>query len=524
MNLSKKILSGVIAVSLVASLFTACGGTTATENSNSGSTTSNADTNSSASENDDNSSAENSGTSADNESNGDSGSATVEDAPSNGTVLKWLSFYDLNTTAKDIVEQFNDAGYTVEYIATQSGSVYFEKQAQLVASDDSPDMVGYEWMSFPHGISKNLYMPIGQYFDFESPTWSGVKSMAESFNYGGKYYYIPFQTTPGVVLIYDATALENEGITEDPFELYQEGEWTWSKWKDLMAQWCNLGDDYYGVMPTGFLAMPFIVSTGMPLIDVDGTNKQIINNMKEPNVQRCQDFLQQLAKENMVYSTYEDPSTCLKSGKLMFAEFGLDWGYSSAAKGAPDSEIKFVPIPRDENADAYYMNTTTFGYLVPAGAKNVKAALKFMEISRLNEIDPENLENAKDEATAENLYYPKCPECGVSTADKTLAQCPECNADRRLNKNHVPMSEELYDLAQELKNPESEVFTFIFDDCFGFSQELTDMFSTGDAEGQNSILGGPFKNGESYTNIRDSYYGTVEAVLQPYRDLLSAIQ
>ncbi len=520
MKISKKILSSVLAVSMIASLFSACDGNTASTDSSSNTTSSTAE--SSTTDSKDEASTDNGNTSTDDST--ENGSATIEEAPSNGSVLKWLSYYDLNTNDKVIVEQFNDAGYTVEYIATQSGAIYFEKQAQLVASDDSPDMVGYEWMSFPHGISKNLYMPIGQYIDLDSPTWSCIKDVVETFNYGGKHYYVPYRITSGVVLLYNATALENEGISEDPFELYQEGEWTWSKWKDLMAEWCNLGEDYYGIMPTGFVAMPFIVSTGTPLIDVDGTNKQIINNMKEPNIQRCQDFLQQLAKEGMVYDTYEDPSTCLLSGKLMFAEFGLDWGYSSAAKGAPDQDIKFVPIPRDENADAYYMNTNTFGYLVPAGAKNVKAALKYMEICRLNEIDPENLEYAKDEATADALYYPKCPECGVSTADKTLDKCPECNADRRPNKNHVPMSEELYDLSQELKNPESEQFTFIFDDCFGFSQELTDMLQVGDAEGQGCILGGPFKAGESYTNLRDSYFGTVEAVLQPYRDLLAAME
>ncbi len=521
MKLSKKILSAVLAISLTASLFTACNDNTTSTGSTADSG-SNSTTSSVADSTDSSTSADDSGDTSTN-----NGGTTIEDAPSNGKNLKWLGYYDLNVDDKAIVEEFGDAGYTVEHIATQSGAIYFEKLAQLVASDDSPDMVRYEWMSFPHGISKNLYMPIGQYIDFDSPTWSGIKDVVETFNYGGKYYYVPYRINAGVVLIYSATALENEGISEDPFELYQEGEWTWSKWKELMVEWCNIGDDYYGIMPTGFVAMPFIVSTGMPLIDVDGANKQIINNMKEPNVQRCQDFLQQLAKEGMVQATYEDPSTCLVSGtngKIMFAEFGLDWGYTTAAQGAPDHDIRFVPIPRDEQADAYYMNTDTFGYIVPAGAKNVKAALKYMEICRLNEIDPENKENAMEEATAEALYYPKCPECGVSTPDKTLAQCPECNADRRPNKKHVPMSEELYELSQELKNPESEQFTFIFDDCFGFSQELTDMLQVGDAEGQGCILGGPFKTGESYTNLRDSYFGTVEATLQPYRDLLAAME
>lgn len=504
MKLSKKILCGVLCASMAASMLTACNnGTSADSSSGTG--------NSADSSNSGTSTSENSGTG---ENSGSSGN--VIEAPTNGSVMKWLGYYDLNVDDKEMVDKFADEGYTVEYISTTS-SEYFEKLAQLISSGDSPDLVRYEWMSFPHGVSKNLYAPLDDYIDFDSATWSGMKETIDNFNYSGKHYYIPYRMNAGVVLLYNATALENEGISEDPFELYQKGEWTWQAWKNIMVEWCNLGDDYYGVMPTGFVAMPFIVSTGTPLIDVDGENKQIINNMKDANVQRCQEFLQELAKEGLVNAEYKNPNECFLDGYTLFAEFGLDWGYSTSQAAMKDSEIKFVPIPRDEKADKYYMNSDTFGYLVPAGAQNVKAAIKYMEICRLNEIDPERIATAKSEAIAEALYYPKCPECGVSTADKTIKDCPNCGAERRQNNTHAAMSEELYDLSMELKNPTSEQFTFLFDDCFGFSNDLTKMLQEGNSEGEGCILGGPFKAGESYTNLRDSYFGTVEAYLEPYR-------
>lgn len=282
----------------------------------------------------------------------------------------------------------------------------------------------------------------------------------------------------------------------------------------------NIGDDYYGVMPTGFVAMPFIVSTGTTLIDVDGPNKQIINNMKNADVQRCQDFLADLANQGMVNSEYSNPDTCLTDTKTLFAEFGLDWGWTTAQAAAKDQDIRFVPIPRDDKADKYYTNTDTFGYLVPAGAKNIKAALKYMEICRLNEIDPELIAKSKAEMTAEHLYYPKCPECGVSTADKTIEKCPSCGAARRERKKHSAMSEDLYQIYSDLKDTTSDKFTFLFDDCFGFSTDLTNMLQQGDSEGKGCVLGGPFKLGESYTNLRDTYYGTVESFLEPYRALM----
>ena len=407
----------------------------------------------------------------------------------------------------------------VETISTSS-TEYFTKLAQLVASSDSPDMVRYEWQSYPHGVANNLYTSLDDYVDFDSDTWSGMKNMIENFNYGGKHYYLPYRVNPGVVLIYNQTALDDEGIKTDPLELYKEGKWTWTAWKDIMTEWCNIGDDYYGVMPTGFVAMPFIVSTGTTLIDVDGPNKQIINNMKNADVQRCQDFLADLANQGMVNSEYSNPDTCLTDTKMLFAEFGLDWGWTTAQAAAKDQDIRFVPIPRDDKADKYYTNTDTFGYLVPAGAKNIKAALKYMEICRLNEIDPELIAKSKAEMTAEHLYYPKCPECGVSTADKTIEKCPSCGAARKERKKHSAMSEDLYQIYSDLKDTTSDKFTFLFDDCFGFSTDLTNMLQQGDSEGKGCVLGGPFKLGESYTNLRDTYYGTVESFLEPYRALM----
>lgn len=511
MKLTKKILCGALAATFAASCFTACSNNSGTgSNGTSNPGTSDSDTS-------DKTSTSNGGNTE------NSGSSEIIEAPSNGSVLKWLSYYDLNTNDKEMVDKFNDAGYTVEYTSTTSAE-YFVKLSQLISSDDAPDMVGYEWQSFPHGITKNLYTPMDSYIDFTNDTWVGMKETIDNFNYGGKHYYVPYQMRPGVALLYNATALEDEGISEDPFELYQEGDWTWSKWKEIMTEWCDLGDDYYGVMPTGFVAMPFIVSTGTPLIDVDGASKEIRNNMKDANVQRCQDLLQELAKQGMVYAEYTDPSTVFADGKILFAEFGVDWGFESAQGAMKDAEIRFVPIPRDDKADKYYMNSDTFGYLVPAGAKNIKAAIKYMEICRLNEIDPERIEQAKSEATAEELYYPKCPECKVSSPDKTLKICPNCGAERRLNAKHHAMSEELYALKEELKNPTSEQFTFLFDDCFGFSQDLTKLLQEGDAEGAGCILGGPFKTGESYTSLRDSYFGTVESYIEPYRKALAEMQ
>lgn len=177
MKLSKRILACAITAAMATSMLSACNGSTTTSGSASDAGTSQG--NSSTTEN------SNSGDNSSTDGNGGSNGGNIVEAPSNGDTLKWLGYYDLNTDDKEIVDKFNDAGYKVETISTSS-TEYFTKLAQLVASSDSPDMVRYEWQSYPHGVANNLYTSLDAYVDFDSDTWSGMKDMIENFNYGGK--------------------------------------------------------------------------------------------------------------------------------------------------------------------------------------------------------------------------------------------------------------------------------------------------------------------------------------------------
>ena len=132
MKLSKKVLCCIMAAAMSATAFTACANNTATSGTSSaGGTSSTAGESSTGDQSSaggaDSSTADSTGGSE--ESSGGSSGGTVE-APSNGTVLNWCGYYDINVQDKDIVEKFQDEGYTVEYVATTS-TEYFVKQGQL---------------------------------------------------------------------------------------------------------------------------------------------------------------------------------------------------------------------------------------------------------------------------------------------------------------------------------------------------------------------------------------------------------
>lgn len=190
-----------------------------------------------------------------------------------GTIV-WLGYYDLVTdgSASEQYKIFNSELYggDIEYVSTTSGTAYFEKLATMISSDDSPDIVRYEWQSFPTGMSKNMYEPLDGEIDMTSTLWSDMAETAERFAYKGKHYYYPYRITTNFALNYNRKSLEEYALN-DPYDLYMNNQWTWDTFKQLLIDWCSADDSHIGYAGEG--AMSFIATTGTSLVKVqeDGT-------------------------------------------------------------------------------------------------------------------------------------------------------------------------------------------------------------------------------------------------------------
>lgn len=440
-----------------------------------------------------------------------------ENAPA-GTV-KWLGYYNIADDQSDHAALFaSQYGGEVETELCTSGAGYFESLAIHVSSDLSPDLVRYEWMSFPHGISKNLYTPLNTYLNKDDPMWADVRTSIDRFEYAGKNYYFPQSVGQNFALNYNRTAVEYEAL-DDPMDLYLAGNWNWNTFKQLITQWCNIGEEYIGY--TGVGGMSFTTTTGVKLIDVTNDG-QIINNMKNTDIQRCMEFLEGLKKENLVGTGYVSPEEAFKDGKLLFLGMNPDWAYGAAQKALTTSgienEMAVLPFPRDPNSDKYSIGYDTYGYMIPAGAKNIKGAIDWIICGRNNEIDPVKAAESKENATSTDPdYYPRCSECKYTFTEdeKLISVCPECNTPRK-ERFKVIYTPQQYEILEDMKD--SSKFNLIFDDVYGFGDDFTNLFNGSNENG--TILDGPLFNGDSYTQMRETYYETIEALLQPYREKL----
>lgn len=440
----------------------------------------------------------------------------IDENQETGTI-KILIYYDLVTQDAELVDLFETRyNGSIEQEICSSGAGYFEKLGTLVASDLSPDIVRYEWRSFPHGMSRNMYTPIDSYIDLDSELWSDMKGIADQFVYNGKHYYVPYKITSNFALNYNRLSLQEYGLA-DPMDLYLSGEWNWTAFRDLITQWCDADANHVGY--TGVSAMSFVSTTGTKMIDV--TNNQIINNLKNENVQRAMEFVEDLCRQGLTGDGYVDPGEAFIDGNLLFLGMEPTWAYASASeslfKKSVDYDMAFIPFPRDDLADQYYLAYDSFGYMIPSGSKNIKGAVDWITLNRAEETDPENVAERKTKLTdSSTKYYPKCPECKYSYVEhetEDLTVCPECDTPRRVKFNAY-YSEQQYEVLLDLTTPDRGKFSFIFDNCKGFNEDLSQHF---EGYGEASMMDGPIWNNVSFTQLREEKYNQIEAILDEYR-------
>lgn len=369
----------------------------------------------------------------------------------------------------------------------------------LIAADDSPDIVGYEWKSFPYGMSKNLYEPLDDDIDLGSPLWSGMADIVDSFAYNGKRYYYPYRIATNYALNYNKKALEELSLP-DPYDMYLENNWTWDTFKQLLIDWCNEDPDNIGYAGEG--GMSFIATTGTKLISVndDGT---VSNNINDPNVTRAMEFCSSLYRNGLTYqdefNEWVSPQLwAANSRRLLFLGMNPEWTYTAAAESVQNkqgvdndifdtvSEFAFVPYPRDPASDKYTIAYDTFGYMVAKGAKNKKGALDWINLNRVYETDETVLANKKkDSVSPEKQYF---------TSGKYEGS----------QKWTLVWDEKQYDLWQDMMNPEK--FDLIFDNCWGISDSMNDICDT--------ILFDPIFKGDSWTQLSAEYEPVIDGLIQ----------
>ena len=422
--------------------------------------------------------------------------------------LRYLGFYDITKDQKGteqcLIFQSDLYGGSIDFISTPSGAAYYDKLANLIASDDSPDIVTKDAMLLPGNVSKNLFEPLDGKIDLTAPQWKDMSNVIEQFAWKGVHYYYPHRTTTKYALNYSKKTIEENDLT-DPYELYANGEWTWEAWRNMMIDFCNKDDKHVGFYTTNNTITSFIATTGTTMIDVqpDGT---ITNNLLSADVSRAMTFLEELCRDGLTYDkSYGDwvspqvfSTAC---NNILFTCTEPEWTYIAATENLQNkegvdndifgevSEFSFVPFPRDPMADAYYTEFDTFGYLVPKGAKNIDGAVEFINLNRMYDIDPDiQAKVREDHVNPAKIYFEKGKYAGSE-------------------KWQMTWGEHEYDLWREMCDPAN--FTFIMEDAEGFSVDFTDKIG--------QLLMGVVERSESWAKTSAEFSPIADGVISEFK-------
>ena len=426
----------------------------------------------------------------------------------------------------DIIDVFAERfGGTIVQENVCSSMEYVEKLGTLMASGQAPDIVRYEASMLPSFMISNRLTPLDGWLDIDSPVWAGMRDSIEYYSLAGKHYYFPQERQTGYGITYNTANIEAMGA-KDPMELYLNDEWTWDTFKDLLIQWQDFKEGAIGITSGSGAPIHFAATTGSVPIQYTGTD--VKNNLRDANITRAMQFLEDLYKEGLVYEDYLGPdnSEGWTSENVLFFNFGCEWtvqcGQETIFRNDKEGMVKYVPMPRDPLADKYYQLGTTYGYLVPAGATNLQGAASWILAGRIYRTDPKIIEESRQLLLYDGAYYyPKCSnkECSYVFEDQKDvdgAVCPECNSPRKA-KFKLVYDEDQLRVSDDLMHSDDK-FSFVYSEQQGFGKDMMLLFEQG---AQETFFDTPYRHGGSYTQIVESNYEAVESYLQPYRDSIT---
>ena len=411
------------------------------------------------------------------------------------TKIKWMAWWDIQEASPAVevfkklygtpankpkgYESVDDANVFVNIKVTTYADRY-TGLAKLVQSDDSPDCFPFEICNYPYSVYQNLFQSLDGIIDFTTDDWADYKDAIDKFNWGGKNYCPIMSLAPTSYLWYRKSVVEEAGL-DDPWELYEKGEWTWSKCIEMARKFTDPDNAKYAFDGYG-LDHAFIATTGKPLIGLE--SGKLVSNLYDANIEKCMDMLrtfddtqEQLRYPREIENSWAPSYNEWADGNTLFFEDGT-WRYEETWRKFKkknkweDDEINFVPFPQMDGADTYYQEMKQDAYMFVSGSKNADGYKAWIYA---------NLLSSKDEEVKK--------------------------AGRQQSIDEFDWNETLLDRLDKLKDPAT--FESVFEFKNGIGPDIADSTTSENAVGH--LTSDVIMGGNSFTTVRDENKGVIEA-------------
>lgn len=390
MNNTKKILTGVLALSMTAGL-AACGDGETTSGGGDATTTQETTTTTAVTV------AVNTDTLKDGEEEVlENAMSQLRDAEIENKTVKWLAHYDLNPStngaSKSVALEMFETKYggSIEWIPTTWNSRYDDLSTNVLGGVGVDIFPGDDVYNFPKGIISGMFQPIDNYIDMNDSIWQNVKAGMNAYSFGGKHFNLVTSVTAEEIVIYNKATIEANGL-DDPWELYKEGSWNWDKFKSMLQEFVDEDNDQYGI--DGYWSEnALLLSAGVPAVGTTADG-HLISNLKDATLESAMNFQYDLFNAGLVFNreqfNWNEQPAMMGDGRQLFYIIG-----PYAIQAAPETwstkidpeYVGVVPVPSPAGSDPYQAAKIN-GYALCKGAANPEGAVLFAECNIIGGAD-----------------------------------------------------------------------------------------------------------------------------------------
>lgn len=315
----------------------------------------------------------------------------LRDVELENKTIKWLAHYDINpSTAKGDSEAVNISlfkskyGGEIQWYSTTWNTRYSDLSTYVLGGEGI-DFFPCDTAALPKGVVSGMFQPVDDYIDLNSPLWQDVSEAMEIYNFNGKHYELVNSVTAENIVIYNKQTISEQGL-DDPWELYQAGEWNWDSFEKMLEQFVDPDADQVGL--DGYWnEKALLLSAGVPSVEaVDG---HLVTNLNDPTIEKAMNWMYGLYNKGLVmdmslYDWSEQPQF-MGEGKELFYIIGA-WAVQSDPDTwntkIPVENLGLAPVPSPEGSDPYQAATLD-GWVICKGAANPEGVALFSECTRL---------------------------------------------------------------------------------------------------------------------------------------------
>ena len=414
----------------------------------------------------------------------------LRDVELENKTIKWLAHYDINpSTAKGDSEAVNISlfknkyGGEIKWYSTTWNTRYSDLSTYVLGGEGI-DFFPCDTAALPKGVVSGMFQPVDDYIDLNAPLWQDVSEAMEIYNFNGKHYELVNSVSAENIVIYNKQTISEQGL-DDPWELYQAGEWNWDSFEKMLEQFVDPDADQVGL--DGYWnEKALLLSAGVPSVEaIDG---HLVTNLNDPTIEKAMNWMYGLYNKGLVmdmslYDWSEQPQF-MGEGKELFYIIGA-WAVQSNPDTwntkIPVENLGLAPVPSPEGSDPYQAATLD-GWVICKGAANPEGVALFAECTRLA--------NTSDDA--------------IAIADKKAKE------DFQWSDELIAINKEINELAR--KYPVVDLAT-------GVSSDVASLTTDG---GSQIGLRAAFHGVEWATN-REEIADVVDMLVQEVDDQLSAL-